>query len=136
MHAEFDGSRSNLGAAAFGYSGGALFSGVLVGTGGAALAAWRIAGDLAANFDAAKLQKLEARLGEEPRALTLQGSAEAHFGAAPRLSVTLGGKELNVDAFLRGKDEDKAPPERAYQRLAELFSQRQDLNAARRCRWR
>jgi uncharacterized protein involved in outer membrane biogenesis len=120
-HAEFDGAL-NLGAAAFGYSGAALFSGVLVGADGAASTPWRVSGDLAANLDVAKLQKLEARLGEDERALTMEGSAEAHFGASPRLSVTLSAKELNVDALLREKGEEFAPPKRAYRTLVDILA--------------
>jgi uncharacterized protein involved in outer membrane biogenesis len=117
--AEFDGAL-HLGAADVSYSGGVVFSGSLAGDG--APTPWRIAGDLAANFETAKLQKVEARLGEEPRSLALQGTAEAHFGAAPRLSVTLAGKELNADSLLRLKDEEQAPPERAYEKLAAFFA--------------
>ena len=118
--AEFDGALV-LGSGDFAYAGGAVFSGAFARQ-GAAPTPWRIAGDLSADFETAKLKKLEARLGEEPRGLTLQGSAEARFGAAPRLAVTLGGKELNLDALLRGKGEDSAPPERAYRALAAFLS--------------
>lgn len=118
--AEFDGALA-LGAGDFAYAGGAVFSGAFARQ-GAAPTPWRIAGDLSANFETAKLNKLEARLGEEPRGLTLQGSAEGHFGAAPRLAVALGGKELNLDALLRGKGEDSAPPERAYRALTAFLS--------------
>jgi uncharacterized protein involved in outer membrane biogenesis len=120
-HAEFDGAL-NFGATAFGYSGAALFSGALVGPDGAAPTPWRVSGDLAANLDVATLQKLEARLGEDERALTMEGSAEAHFNASPRLSVTLGAKELNIDALLRVKGEEFAPPKRAYRTLVEFLT--------------
>ena len=121
LHAEFDGAL-NIGPAAFGYSGGALITGALPGDGDAAATPWRLSGDLSANFDGAKFDKLEARLGEDERALSMAGSAEARFRGSPRLDLTLAAKELNVDALLRDKGEDSAPPERAYRALGRLLS--------------
>jgi uncharacterized protein involved in outer membrane biogenesis len=121
LRVELDGSLS-LTAENFGYSGAAAASGVFAGDDSAAPTPWRISGDAAANLDGATLQKLEARIGDDERALSLQGAAEAHFGASPRLNLTLGAKELNLDALLRAKGAESAPPERAYRALSALLT--------------
>ena len=91
----------NFGGTAFGYSGAALVSGAFEKDGTST--PWRVSGDLTANLDVARLDKIEARIGENEKALSMQGAAEAYFGAAPRLNVSLAAKEMNVDALLRGK---------------------------------
>jgi uncharacterized protein involved in outer membrane biogenesis len=118
---ELDGSFS-LDAASFGYSGPATISGLLTGATDAAATPWRISGEAAANLDHGSLQKLDARIGDDQRGLSLQGAAEARFGPSPRLTAVLSAKEVNLDALLRDKDAESAPPERAYRVLSNLVS--------------
>src|SRR5262249_30860462 len=60
-HAEFDGALSVGGARGFNYEGDALLSGLaLLGNDAPALA-WRISGDVAANFDSVTFRRLETR---------------------------------------------------------------------------
>jgi uncharacterized protein involved in outer membrane biogenesis len=117
LNADFDGALSAGRATPLSFLGAASLS----STSGAT--PWRLSGVLNADLNGAKMEQMEARLGaEDERALALQGSAEARFGAAPRVSATLTAKELNVDALLRDKGADSAPPKRAAEALAALFS--------------
>ena len=117
LNADFDGALSIGQASPLSYAGAASFVG-LSGT-----TTWRLSGALTADLNGAKIDQMEARLGaEEERALSLQGSAEARFGAAAKLSATLAANELNVDALLRDKDAESAPPKRAAEALAASLS--------------
>jgi len=117
LNADFDGALSAGRATPLSFLGAATLSGA------SGAAPWRVSGALNADLNGAKIEQMEARLGaEDERALALQGSAEARFGAAPRVSATLTAKELNVDALLRDKGAATAPPKRAAEALAAVFS--------------
>jgi uncharacterized protein involved in outer membrane biogenesis len=117
LNAEFDGALSAGRGTPLSYLGAAALSGASGAT------PWRLSGALNADLNGAKIEQMEARLGaEDERALALQGSAEARFGATPRISATLAAKELNLDMRLRDKGADSAPPKRAAEALAALFS--------------
>ena len=62
------------------------------------------------------------RFGPDERALETRGSARLFGGKSPRLWVDLDAKQLDFDALLRGKDEDAAPPARAFAGLARLVA--------------
>ena len=106
----------------------ASYSGGFVVSGAAALAAagpptpWRVSGALHADLAGATLDKLEARLGPEERALEATGSARLDFGAPASLSADLKAKQLDVDALLRGKNEDSVSPSRALTALARALA--------------
>jgi uncharacterized protein involved in outer membrane biogenesis len=127
-HADFDGAVSVGGASGFNYEGAVLLSGAAPIAADAPPTPWRLSGDVAANFDNVTFGKLEARLGDDEHALTLQGVAEGDFGAAPHLSATLAAKDLNVDALLRAKGAETVAPERAWDALGALIG---DLGAER-----
>ena len=118
---EFDGAlvfangTPTSGVAAVGYLGGAIFSGQINGAG--APMPWQASGVLKADLHSASLDNLDVRLGREDRALAANGSAQALFGATPRLSVDVAAKQLNLDALLRAEGEDSASPAQAYETL-------------------
>ncbi len=123
---EFDGAltfanaTAMSGVAAMGYSGAAAFSGKI--SGGGAPTPWRASGVLEADLHAAALNNLEVRFGREDRELAASGSARAEFGPAPRASVTLAAKQLNLDALLRAEGEDSASPAQAYDNLSAVLA--------------
>jgi hypothetical protein len=102
-------------AAVLGYSGAAVFTGVVRVAAGHT--PWRAAGALKANFSEAALADLDIRIGPEDRPLTATGSARAQFGAAPQMSVVLAAKQLNFDAALRPEGEESSTPSQAFAAL-------------------
>ena len=74
---------------------------------------WRASGRLVADSSRAVLNSGDFRFGPEERAVRAEGSATVAFGATPRLKLDLKAKQVNLDAFLRRKGEESAPPERA-----------------------
>ena len=119
--AELDGAlsfaeaSSSAGAAALGYAGAATISGSLRTATG--LTPWRAAGALKANLREATFTDLEVRIGGEERALSAAGTAQAQFGAAPRLALALAAKQLNLDALLRRDGAESATPAQAFEAL-------------------
>lgn len=61
---------------------------------------WRITARVKANPAAALLEQVEFQYGPEDRALKLSGTAEATFGADPRLDVVLSARQLDADKLL------------------------------------
>src|SRR5208337_1239091 len=70
----------------------------------------------------ASAQNLVLRFGPDERALETRGSARLYGGKSPRLWVDFDAKQLDFDALLRNKDEDAAPPARAFAILARLVA--------------
>ena len=119
---EFDGALAfaaqtpKSGVAAVGYAGAASFSGLIKGVD--APMPWRASGALKADLRGATLDNLNVRVGQEDRALTADGEAQAEFGAKPHLNLVLASKQLNFDTLLRVEGEDSASPARAYEALS------------------
>ena len=61
-------------------------------------------------------------MGPEERALEATGSARLDFGAPASFSADLRAKQLDVDALLRGKNEDSVSPSRALTALARALA--------------
>ncbi|HWV40418.1 AsmA-like C-terminal region-containing protein [Pseudorhodoplanes sp.] len=65
---------------------------------------WRITARVKANAASALFEQVEYQYGPEERALKLQGTAEARFGAHPRLDAVLSARTLDADKLLGGGD--------------------------------
>ena len=82
---------------------------------------WRVAGQMRADLDEAKLTNAEFRFGPEERALRANGDATLAYGSSVRLSIKAKAKQANVDALLRRKGEDGVLPTRAVSLLADAL---------------
>ncbi len=63
---------------------------------------WRITARVKANAASALFEQVEYQFGPDERALKLQGTAEAKFGARPRLDAVLTARTLDADKLLGG----------------------------------
>lgn len=70
---------------------------------------WRITSRVKANAVSALFEQVEYQYGPDERALKLNGTAEAKFGAHPRLDAVLTARTLDADKLLGGGDGAKAP---------------------------
>ncbi|MGO9743905.1 MAG: AsmA-like C-terminal region-containing protein [Roseiarcus sp.] len=119
FRAEFEGGLGLAGGRAS-FGGTATFSGVFDRVAELGEAPWKVTGALQADATSARLDQLVASVGADLSALTADGEAEAEFAAAPKLTIGLTSKELNVDGLLRRENEESAPPSRAFAVLAAL----------------
>ncbi len=110
------------GGVALAYAGAATATGRVEFNDPAQPTPWRASGTVAGDLDTASAQNLIVRFGSDERALEARGSAQFTGGKAPRLLVDLAAKQLDFDALLRAKDEDAAPPARAFAGLARLVA--------------
>jgi uncharacterized protein involved in outer membrane biogenesis len=110
------------GGVAFAYAGAATANGATQTADSGPPTPWRAAATLSGDLDAAAAQNLVLRFGPDERALEARGSARLFGGKSPRLWLDLDAKQLDFDALLRGKDEDAAPPARAFAGLTRLVA--------------
>ena len=96
--------------------GDAVITGTSPGPDGPA--PWRASGRLAADLDGAMLTGAEFRFGPEERALRAEGSLALAHRDGTRLTIDAKAKQANLDALLRRKGEDGAPPARAVALLS------------------
>ena len=80
---------------------------------------WRINARVKANAASALFEQVEFSYGPDERALKLNGTAEAKFGARPRLDAVLSARTLDADRLFGSADGAKLPPRDA---LATLVS--------------
>jgi hypothetical protein len=104
------------------YAGAATAIGAVEASDAGPPTPWRAVATLGGDLDAVSAQNLVLRFGPDERALETRGSARLFGGKSPRLWVDLDAKQLDFDALLRGKDEDAAPPARAFASLARLVA--------------
>ncbi|MFZ1961181.1 MAG: AsmA family protein [Methylovirgula sp.] len=77
---------------------------------------WQLSGALHAELRRASITNLDLRLGDEGRAISLDGAAQFDFGSTPRVNLTLNAQQIDLDNLLTTKT--GAPP---MQRLANAF---------------
>ena len=104
------------------YAGAATANGAITTSDSGPPTPWRASATLNGDLDAASAQNLVLRFGPDERALETRGSARLYGGKSPRLWVDFDSKQLDFDALLRSKDEDAAPPTRAFAILARLVA--------------
>ncbi|WP_407155893.1 AsmA family protein [Bradyrhizobium sp. STM 3557] len=81
-----------------------------------ASAPWRIVAKVVADSAGAKLDQLEASLGDEERALKFVGDGNVRFGASPLLRAQLAARQLDADKLLaadEAADKKATTPARA-----------------------
>ena len=110
------------GGVALAYAGAATANGAIETSDSGPPTPWRASATLSGDLEAASAQNLVLRFGPDERALETRGSARLYGGKSPRLWVDLDAKQLDFDALLRNKDEDAAPPARAFAILARLVA--------------
>ena len=110
------------GGAALAYGGAATANGEIDASDSGPPTPWRASATLSGDLGAASAQNLVLRFGPDERALETRGSARIFGGKSPRLWVDFDSKQLDFDALLRGKDEDAAPPARAFAILGRLIA--------------
>ncbi len=110
------------GGVALAYAGAATANGAIETGDSGSPTPWRATATLSGDLDAASAQNLVLRFGPDERALEARGSARLYGGKSPRLWVDFDSKQLDFDALLRNKDEDSAPPARAFAILARLVA--------------
>jgi uncharacterized protein involved in outer membrane biogenesis len=86
-----------------------------------ALKSWAAVGRMTADLDRATVEGADFRLGPEERALRAEGSATLTYGPPGRLTLQAKAKQANLDALLRGKNEQSAPPSRAAALIADAL---------------
>lgn len=74
---------------------------------------WKITSRVKANAAAALFEQVEFQYGPDERALKLAGTAEAKFGAKPRLDVVLSARQLDADKLIAAPDGRKLSPREA-----------------------
>ena len=74
---------------------------------------WRVTARVKANAANALFEQVEFQYGPEDRALKLAGTAEAKFGARPRLDVVLSARQLDADKLLAATSGANLPPRAA-----------------------
>ena len=74
---------------------------------------WKITSRVKANAAAALFEQVEFQYGPDERALKLAGTAEAKFGAKPRLDVVLSARQLDADKLVVASDGQKISPRAA-----------------------
>jgi uncharacterized protein involved in outer membrane biogenesis len=108
------------GGVALAYAGAATANGAIETSDSGPPTPWRATATLSGDLETASAQNLVLRFGPDERALEARGSARLYGGKSPRLWVDFDSKQLDFDALLRNKDEDAAPPARAFAILARL----------------
>ncbi len=88
---------------------------------------WRITARVKANAAAALFEQVEYQYGPDERALKLAGTAEAKFGARPRLDAVLSARQLDADKLIATVDGEKLTPRAA---IAALLSATTDADAS------
>jgi large subunit ribosomal protein L24 len=82
---------------------------------------WRLGARVKANANAALFEQVEYQYGPDERALKLTGTAEARFGAAPRLYAVLSARALDADKLMAeregGPEGGSSSPRRALAQL-------------------
>lgn len=104
------------------YAGSGVANGAAALGGAGPPTPWRVAGVLSGDLNAASARDLIVRIGPAEHALEARGAAQLQGGKSPRLSVNLVAKQLDLDALLRVKGEEAAPPARAYAGLTRLLA--------------
>jgi hypothetical protein len=102
------------------YAGAATANGAIETSDSGRPTPWRATATLSGDLETASAQNLVLRFGPDERALEARGSARLYGGKSPRLWIDFNSKQLDFDALLRNKDEDAAPPARAFAILARL----------------
>jgi uncharacterized protein involved in outer membrane biogenesis len=110
------------GGVALAYAGAATATGAIETSDSGPPTPWRASATLSGDLDAASAQNLVLRFGPDERALETRGAARLYGGKSPRLWLDFDSKQLDFDALLRNKDEDAAPPARAFAILARLVA--------------
>ncbi|MGD9920137.1 MAG: AsmA-like C-terminal region-containing protein [Pseudorhodoplanes sp.] len=77
---------------------------------GETAAPWRISARLKANAASALFEQVEYQYGPDDRALKLHGTAEARFGARPRIDAVLTARTLDADKLLGDAGGERLPP--------------------------
>jgi uncharacterized protein involved in outer membrane biogenesis len=108
------------GGVALAYAGAATANGAIETSDSGPPTPWRATATLSGALETASAQNVVLRFGPDERALETRGSARLYGGKSPRLWVDFDSKQLDFDALLRNKDEDAAPPARAFAILARL----------------
>ena len=70
---------------------------------------WRVSGALSADPARAKIDDLELRVGDEDHSFTAMGAAEIALVGAPKASVSLKSRPLDLDRLLGGAEETGMP---------------------------
>ncbi len=83
---------------------------------------WRLTARVKANAAAALFEQVEYQYGPDERALKLAGTAEAKFGARPRLDAVLTARQLDADKMLANVDGQKLTPRAAITALLSTAS--------------
>lgn len=78
---------------------------------------WRISARVKANAAAALFEQVEYQYGPDDRGLKLHGTAEAKFGASPRIDAVLSARTLDADKLLGSAGDAKRPPRAALSAL-------------------
>ncbi|MET0869235.1 MAG: AsmA family protein, partial [Pseudorhodoplanes sp.] len=84
---------------------------------------WRISSRVKANAGAALFEQVEFQFGPDERALKLTGTAEAKFGAKPRLDAVLSARQLDADRLIAAADGRKLTPRAAIASLLAAASE-------------
>jgi large subunit ribosomal protein L24 len=71
---------------------------------------WRITARVKANAASALFEQVEYQYGPDERALKLNGTADAKFGAQPRLDAVLSARSLDADKLFGGAAGDRQTP--------------------------
>ena len=74
---------------------------------------WRVSARVKANAANALFEQVEFQYGPDDRALKLAGTAEAKFGAKPRLNAVLSARQLDADKLLATTSGANLPPRAA-----------------------
>lgn len=78
---------------------------------------WRISARVKANATAALFEQVEYQYGPDDRGLKLNGTAEAKFGARPRIDAVLSARTLDADKLFGGPGGAARPPREAIAAL-------------------
>ncbi len=78
---------------------------------------WRITARVKANAASALFEQVEYQYGPDERALKLTGTAEAKFGASPKLNAVLSARQLDADKLIATIDGQKLTPRAAIAAL-------------------
>lgn len=78
---------------------------------------WKITSRVKANAASALFEQVEFQYGPDERALKLAGTAEAKFGAKPRLDAVLSARQLDADKLIAAPNGQKLTPRAAFAAL-------------------
>jgi hypothetical protein len=85
-------------------------------------APWRIAGKLKADPASARLEQVEVVYGPDDNGLKFTGAADARFGAAALLRVSLAARQLDADRFLAQAGATAPSPAELLSNLRQLIA--------------